>query len=334
MGQVQDSLDPMGHHESHERWRVALLVFSFALSFLFACSLLLVIGHYGLNAPRSLWPFGSNSVTAVNRPAGEPPFTPFTVSHNGAYIKATVADSANPTGGEDFAFLIWFKLRKAPATGEALGVVGKFDSEVHGRPGYAISLEGAPDGIRPRVYLSSGDTPGRWYSFSSYPMNRRDWYLLAVSLVDDTFVTASLGRAFAKEGPVLLGGHRISGANLPHSKADVVVGAYGASRFRGQIGPFGVLSGRDLAESLPKTLALLQVDPGSLPDVQATEMVRLWGSPLEDRGPRRANLVQVHGETASTVPKGRTAKPRAVQPPKRIKPSKKTAPEKTKARSR
>jgi hypothetical protein len=327
MGQIQESLDPMEEEASQTGWSTPLLIGSFCASFVFACTLLLVIGHYGLNAPKSLWPLGSSGISNSTLVDIESAFTPFMVSRSGTYLKAQVGEAANPTAGQDFSFLVWFKLRKSPGVGEALGLVGKFDSQIEGKPGYAISLEGAPDGIRPRVYLSTGIAHGRWYSFSSYPMNRRDWYLLQVSLVGDSFVSVHLARAFSKEPALFLGGHPIGSGGLPQSKADVVVGAFGASRFRGQIGPIAILSGRSISEHFAAYLEAFQADPGVVPARIPKDAIRLWGSPLEDIGPRKVQIVRIEGEVLNDSVKkgqtGRTAQPRSATLTKRIAPPKK-----------
>jgi hypothetical protein len=235
-------------------------------------------------------------VTAPSRSDNAAPFDSLQVSRGGVYLKAALGEAGNPSKGEDYGFFVWFKLRKLPAVGEALGLVGKFDAQLPGKPGYAVSLEGAPDGVRPRVYISAGDIPGRWYSFSSHPMNRRDWYLLAVKVIDDAFIVTTLGRAFSKESPILLGGHRLSGGELPASKADLIVGAFGASRFRGQVGPFGILTGPESQEKLSSYLKAMQVQPRGIPSGIPSDAIRLWASPLEDQGPRKTVIVRVQGE--------------------------------------
>jgi hypothetical protein len=315
MVQAQESADSAGGETSRGRWHILLIAVSFAGSFAVACSLLLAIGHYGLNSPRSLWPFDGAAVGPMAKDGIETGLKPFLVSRGGTYLKAAVGDSANPTTGYDYSLFVWFKLRKAPAVGEALGLVGKFDPQQPGRPGYAVSLEGAPDGIRPRVYVSAGETPGRWYSFSSYPINRRDWYLLTISIVDDAFISASLGRALSKDPPVLLGGHRISGP-LPTSQADLVIGAFGASRFRGQIGPFGILSGSGIAKRLTPYLTAMQGAPQALPAGLPKAEIRVWGSPFEDLGPQRIGIVAVQGEAPGT--EGSVVKPSKKDAPKRL----------------
>lgn len=330
MGHAQHSLDPGANDLPQGRRSVVVIALSFAASFALACFLLLVVGHYCLNSPRSLWPFERASIGSAIPGAGVSDFVPFPVSKGGAYIKAAIGSDVNPTKGDDYALFVWFKLRKSPAVGEALGVVGKFDSQTPGRPGYAISLEGAPDGIRPRVYVSAGDNPGKWYSFSSHPMNRRDWYLLTVSIVEDTFLSVSLGQALSSEPPVLLGGHRISGG-LPASKADLVVGAFGASRFRGQIGPFGILAGNGISKQLSTYSKAIQGKPGGIASAVPSNIIRLWASPSEDIGPAKFEILQVPGEApraamSSVKPskkdvRGKPAK-RATIANKKSKPSK------------
>lgn len=328
MGHAQQLLDPEEEHVARSQRSPTVLALSFIASFVLACFLLLIIGHYWLNSPSSLWPFNRVGAMSGSQGGSATDFNPFAVSRAGAYVKATIGDIANPTKGDDYALFVWFKLRKSPAVGEALGLVGKFDSQTPGRPGYAVSLEGAPDGIRPRVYVSAGDTPGRWYSFSSYPMNRRDWYLLTVSIVEDTFLSVSLGQVSSKEPPILLGGHRISGG-LPASKADLVVGAFGASRFRGQVGPFGILAGSTISKELSKYMQAIQGKPGDIPSAIPSSVIRLWATPSEDMGPGKVAIVSVQGD----APRGAMG---SVKPSKKDmvkKPVKRVATGNTKSKS-
>jgi hypothetical protein len=252
--------------------------------------LFLVIGHYSVQSPRSFWPFDEAS-EAGPRPNKAPFPETFAVGGPGLYKKALVGEKLNPTAGKDYAFFIWLKLRKVPAVGETLGLVGKFDSQVENRPGYAISLEGGLDGVRPRVYLSAASGGGRWYTFSPYPMSRKYWYLLAVSLSDDTFVSAHIVREGSTDQPTLLGGHRIGLSSLPQSASDIVVGAFGASRFRGAIGPFGVLVGKDLREDLAGYLSAMREEPEGIPSEIDRDAIELWATPNKDIAPHAFNVV-------------------------------------------
>ncbi len=317
MGQLQDIIDPPDRQVLPEQPRIALVVVLFFGSFALACSLLIALGHYGLNAPRSLWPFGSAGVASGDLGRDSALFDLIQVNRGGVYAKAAVSDVGNPTKGEPFALFVWFNLRKMPAVGESLGLLGKFDSQLPGKPGYAVSLEGAPDGVRPRVYIGAGNIAGRWYSFASHPMNRRDWYLLAVTVVEDAFIATSLGRALSAEPLKLLGGHRLTGEELPVSQADLVVGAFGASRFRGRVGPFGILAGHSSKEKFAAYLKAIQEQPGGIPSVIPADYIRLWASPLADLGPRRVAVLHVQGDqTADEKVKGEPLSRRAqVRPP-------------------
>jgi hypothetical protein len=282
-----------------------LLAACFVGAFAAACALFLVIGHYSVQSPRSFWPFEEASEAAPHPNQAPFPET-FTVGGPGLYKKALVGEKLNPTAGKDYAFFIWLKLRKVPAVGETLGLVGKFDSQVENRPGYAISLEGGLDGVKPRVYLSAASGGGRWYTFSPYPMSRKYWYLLAVSLSDDTFVSAHIVREGSSDQPTLLGGHRIGLSSLPQSASDIVVGAFGASRFRGVIGPFGVLIGKDLREDLSGYLSAIRDAPAGIPSEIETDTIGLWATPNKDIASQAFNVV--NGSSVASGPSDTQAK--------------------------
>jgi hypothetical protein len=267
-----------------------VLISCFLGAFLVACSVFVVIGHVSLEAPKSLWPFG-NGAHEEGGTAPHPFAEIFSVPGVGFYKKALVGEKLNPVPGKDYSVFVWFKLRKIPAVGETYGLIGKFDAQVARKPGYALSVQGAPDGVRPQVYLSAASGVGRWYSFAAYPMNRKYWYLLAFSLSDDAFVSAYIGRHGALEEPALLGGHRIGLPALPASASDLVVGSFGASRFRGAIGPFGVLVGKDLRQRMPEYLAAMQSETNGIPSSLDEDEVQLWSTPSKDIGPLRYEIV-------------------------------------------
>lgn len=301
MSRVQDAVSSRGKDGGRRSVPTLVLLLGFTAAFLAALAAFIFIGHIAFDTPRTL--IGSPTLStgvesdAVNQKLQTPDFHPFSVDHGGMYLKAMLGQRGNPVPSEDFAVFVWFRLRKLPDIGESVSLIGKFDADVMGRPGYAVSLEGAPDGVRPRVYLSAGQAPGRWYSFSSHPMNRRDWYVLTMGIERGTFVSTALGRAYSPSPLVLLGGHRIDEASLPRSEADLVLGAFGAGRFRGQLGPFGVLSGKGLSKQIPTALKYMQADPVTIPKQLASDMIRVWGSPAEDRGPGKIAIVTVSGES-------------------------------------
>lgn len=301
--EIQDTI----HGDRSGAVSLPVTVGSFLLAFGAACVLFLVIGHYSMGSPRRLWPFDDR--VRLDRIEGEPIAEPFAVPSVGIYKKALGGERLNPIPGRDYTVFAWFRLRRLPADGESYGLIGKFDAQVPNRPGYAVSLEGAPDGVRPRVYASAATGGGRWYSFSVHPISRRYWYLLSVSFTEDSFLSAHIIQAGSNEEPTLLGGHRLGLPSLPFSASDMVVGAFGASRFRGQIGPFGILSDRKLRQELPRYLKAISVEPNRIPGVVESGAIELWASPAIDLGPNRYEVITIEKpDKAMGVPASKKAR--------------------------
>ena len=294
----------------------------FIISSLVACGAIIGLGHYFLHAPRTLWPFSSGAVGGL---VNESPklFENIQIASGGAYIKAALTDGGNPKPGEDFAFVVTFKLRRTPSDRESFALFGKFDADIPGRPGFALSLEGAPDGVRPRVYVSTDGGSSKWHAFSSYPINRGDWYVLGLSFSDDTFVSTRIVRAFSGDKPTLLGGHRLADG-LPKSKASMVLGAFGSSRFRGQIGPFGVLSGKGLSSRLTEYIRAAGSNLSGVPSAIEPEDLLLWGSPSVDLGPNKIEIMTVQSTVARPEDAAnKQIKSRPANQLKRVTPAKK-----------
>ncbi len=275
-----------------------VLAASFLSAFAIAACLLILIGHFAFQAPRSLSPFNAAAPSA----SGETITNPLVVNSGGIYEKVAADAALNPAKGKDYVFFIWFQLRRAPRVGEYLGLAGKFDVNQKHRPGFAITLEGVPDGVRPRVYWNSEARDGVWYSFSSSYLRRKQWYLLAISFSKDTFLSAHLGSAGTGEPVSLLGGHKIEPETIPASNADIQVGSYGSSKFRGQIGPFGVLSSEKLSKELPAYLAAMQTNPASIPDEIPQKVIQLWASSHRDLGPHGLAITLGSGSSEEVRP--------------------------------
>jgi hypothetical protein len=321
MDNVEQTVTDLSGDANAPRSRVVLAL-GFLLSFLAACLVFLVIGHLGFQSPQSLWPFGARSV--INMPGHDQVgFEPKVISRGGVYLKAAGGDRLNPTAGGDYSVFVWFKLRKIPLPGESLALVGKFDHAERNRPGYAISLEGAPDGVRSRVYVSDGKRLGTWYSFSSAAINRKDWYVLLVSFSQNTFVSTYLGRAGSSEPPNFLGGHRINISALPAAKADLVVGAYGASRFRGQIGPFGIISEEGMGKRLRDYIGEMQSEPFVIPRAISSQSIKLWASPRMDLSTNAIAITELSQAEGSPNESDGVAGIDASKSPRRIAPPKK-----------
>jgi hypothetical protein len=266
---------------------------SFVAAFVVATLGFIVAGHYLVGAPRSLSFFQD----AVDRRAGGLFSEVLLVSAQGVYQRVAARDELNPAAGSDFLVFVWFRLKKVPVTGESMSLIGKFDAQRPNKPGFAVSLEGAPDGVRPRVYWNNESGQGRWYSFTSKIMKRKEWYLLGISYSRDTFLSARLLEARGEDDASLLGGHRLEPAFAASSQADLVLGSYGSSRLRGQIGPFGILRGDRFHGDIAEYLSSIRLNPGGPPTRIPRALIQLWASPLVDRGPHKLWI-----ETVSDVP--------------------------------
>lgn len=302
--------------------KVALL-FSFIGAFFCATLAFIVAGHYLVGAPRSLSFFEEPQQQASQELFSQP----LVVAAPGIYQRAVARDELNPALGSDFLLFVWFRLRKVPVAGESMSLLGKFDATIPNKPGYAISLEGAPDGVRPRVYWNNEQGQGRWYSFTSRPIKRKEWYLLGISYSRDTFLAAHLFQAGVEPTFTLLGGHRVEPSFAASSAADILLGAYGSSRFRGQLGPFGILKGASFERDIPEYLAAMQESPNEIPSAIPSELIQLWATPMVDRGPKAVALQTVTSPPAKkqspSIASAKRASPKVVAPKRDKKKSSK-----------
>ena len=283
----QESGDPAVFLNSASSPSRPALWLGFLVAFVSAWCAFIIVGHFGFGIPRSLSLVGADPELQASEPIHEP----FVVSNAGVFKQVSFDPALNPRLGEDFIFFIWFKVRKSPADGESLALMGKFDATQQHRPGYALSLEGAPDGVRPKIYWNDAEGQGRWHALSSIRLRRKNWYLLAIVFSKDTFLSAHVAMPGSDSEPILLGGNRVEPVVIPQSDAAMVVGATGAGRFRGQLGPFGVLRGKKLASRVKEIVTSMAAEPDSIPSEVATSTIALWASPQVDRGPNRIPIV-------------------------------------------
>jgi hypothetical protein len=97
-----------------------------------------------------------------------------------------------------------------------------------------------------------------------------------------------------------LGGYDFDGIR-PSNESELVVGAFGGSKFKGRLGPFGVIQKAGLSEEISALLERLRASPGAVPAGDESS-VALWASPLMDLGQSKIPL---------TTPNGRPGRPRA-----------------------
>jgi hypothetical protein len=212
------------------------------------------------------------------------------VANGGTALRVAHNPALNPGGAGDFLFYIWFKLRKPPAQGERVVFVAKYDPESKARPGYSIALVGGPDGVRPNVYWQNEQEQGRWYPFASTQLSAKEWYLLAVSFRDARYLGVHLIPHKGGKKPEVLGGYDLESQAIPDTNADLVVGAFGVSKFRGRIGPFGIIRREAMTKDVAAFVAEMSNVPGSLPYAVSSSEAVLAASPQEDRGALKLSI--------------------------------------------
>jgi hypothetical protein len=190
-----------------------------------------------------------------------------------------------------FLLTAWIKLRSELIDGDRAAIISKFDPNTLSKPGYAVALVGGPDGVRPQVYWQDENGKGKWLSFAATQMQPKEWYLLALSFRDGRYLGLHI-RPLKESGKVeILGGYDLYGHTIPSPKADLLVGAFGSSKFRGRVGPIGVFSGKEMFSDIPKILKTMAAAPTQVAHQIDTDEVVLWASPKVDRGPKQLAIV-------------------------------------------
>jgi hypothetical protein len=265
---------------------------AFALSWLFVMALVL-----------SLKGGGQRDRSVVERSEGDPFSNAIAVSRSGPIISVTHDPVLNPSplalDGEsvenDFLLFVWFNLRGTIDVKERATFLGKYNSEEMNPEGYAVAVVGGPDGVRPTIYWQNKAGQGRWYTFASTVVEQGRWYLLAVTFRSQRYLGVHLAPHDPKARVEVLGGYDLGGQIVPSSPAELEVGAFPKSKFRGGIGPFGVLRGMDILNEAPKFLQSLARDPAAAIDRVEQSKIGLWADPAVDLSPRRLKIVEVGG---------------------------------------
>jgi len=251
----------------------------------------------------SFWvPRGSSSLVVQENPDGDDVFTEALVVKGPANaIRIADAPGLNPQATSDFIFFLWFKLREPLGKEERVYIMGKYDPTSKDRVGYGIALAGGPDGVRPQVYWQAATGQGKWYTFAAAQLKPQQWYLLAFSFRDHKYLGVHLNPLGSDAKPKLLGGYTVDSPDLPTSTADLVVGAFGSTFFKGRIGPLGILQTNAFSEDIGGLLQTLVDEPLKLPSAVSAQEVALWASPRKDRGPQALKIMNARSGKELTV---------------------------------
>jgi hypothetical protein len=97
----------------------------------------------------------------------------------------------------------------------------------------------------------------------------------------------------------VLGGYDLEPQVIPDTPADLVVGAFGASKFRGRIGPFGVIRREGMTKDVANFIVQMSKNAGSLPSAVSRSEAVLVASPKEDSGAFKLSIQQSSAGSAT-----------------------------------
>jgi hypothetical protein len=156
---------------------------------------------------------------------------------SGKYVELENASELNPGEKEDFAFLIWFKLKSKLSNKEKVQIVEKYDAESDKKPGWALRISNNKKIYRPEIYWVNKSGKGRWYSFTDFPFNESHWFGMMITYTDGKFLglkllTPSETKKIESQN---LGGYSLKGI-FPESSVSLKAGSVGGKLFSGAIG--------------------------------------------------------------------------------------------------
>jgi hypothetical protein len=221
------------------------------------------------------------------------------VNQSGVVVHVPHFDALNPDSTEDWLMLNWIKLKKGIVPDERVVLSAKYDPSSKVRPGFSLALRGGIDGIRPMVYWQNEAGDGRWFTFAPFQLQSKEWYLLGLSFRRGTLGMHAVS-ATSPKSVLPLGGYDVGEGVLPLNSSELIVGSFANGRFRGKLGPFGVIKGKKLGKILPDMLKQAARAPGTIPDPQENGQVILWTDGSKDYG-----LSHVEVRTVSPASRGK-----------------------------
>jgi hypothetical protein len=206
------------------------------------------------------------------------------ITRGGTVLTVAHHPLLNPTGS-DFMLFVWFKLKSSLDLKERSAFLGKYDSREINPEGYALALVGGADGVRPHVYWQNSSGSGRWFAFASTTIEPDKWYVMGVTFRAQRYLGVHIAPYGPEANPEVLGGYDLDGAIIPASSANLAIGQFKKSKFKGHVGPFGVFRDIDIPKDAPRILKRIARNPSFEADPVEESQVALWADPSLDRGP-------------------------------------------------
>lgn len=227
---------------------------------------------------------GESKVALVSQEKNDAFADAVAVTRSGTVLSVAHNDKLNPSES-DFMLFVWLKLRAEIDPEERSTFLGKYDVKRDNPEGYALALIGGADGVRPHVYWQNASGKGRWFAFASTHITPEKWYLMAITFRAGRYLGVHIAPYGPEASPEVLGGYDLDGSVIPASTANLNIGAFKRSQFRGNVGPFGVLQGIDIAKDATSILKRMARNPSFASEPVDENKIALWASPIEDLGP-------------------------------------------------
>jgi hypothetical protein len=130
-------------------------------------------------------------------------------------------------------------------------------------------------------------------------LRAKEWYLLGISFREKRYLGVHLMPHNGGKKAEVLGGYDLEPQVIPDTPADLVVGAFGASKFRGRIGPFGVIRREGMTKDVANFIVQMSKNAGSLPSAVSRSEAVLVASPKEDSGAFKLSIQQSSAGSAT-----------------------------------
>ena len=201
-----------------------------------------------------------------------------TVRTAGDFIAVEHSDRLIPSAGEDFILFSWIKPRRLPKEEAETIFLAKIEGDRAGARGFSLGLVQTGELVRPTLYWRDANGEGEGFLFSEISLAAKEWLFLGVGVVENKLLTvySALPDADGEYKLNFHGSHELEQEVIPMTSTDFVIGSKRSGNFRGHLGPFGIIAGKELKEDFQEIFSELLEDPSQFPESVEKEQVRLF----------------------------------------------------------
>jgi hypothetical protein len=256
------------------------LLIAFGCSFSIPILFVYIVGPLKTNQPKSIEELFENT---------------FSVKRNESHLRVANDETINPNISDDYLAFAWVKFNNVPKERGRVTIISKLNEDSAHRNGYALGVIRDERSVRPVAIWTDGSEAAKWMYFSEVPIIPHQWLLLAISVSRGRFVGVYSGYYSEGKGSAILhGGYDMERSTDASSTAPLRVGASRSGSFRGQLGPFGILKGPDIAEHAKELVKAMALTPNRVPRAVQSDWISLWSVDLSTSfGPKGLPVIAV-----------------------------------------